>query len=162
MTVLEPCCKHKQFTKFLQELPKTGEASFTHYGDVTFPDWFTLLLLESVGSDAHFRFRTLDIATLNYILNRMRDHAFLPGKDLHRLQRVTIQARNLPDPLPQRAEEYVQEGRLIIQHTKRPPKCETITLKLPEPRNKVILYRMTGNFFAEAPNQPRIVTLKIV
>ena len=162
MTILEPCCKHKQFSKFLQELPKVGEDTIVHYGDVSFSDWFTTILLEAVGSDAHFRFRTLDIATLNYILNRMRDHAFIPGKDLHRLQRVSIQARELPDPLPQRAEEYVQEGRLIIQRIKRTPKYETITLKLPEPRNKVILYRMVGNFFAEAPNHARTITIKIV
>lgn len=134
--ILEPCCKQTQFNQILHTLRKDSTNSratieFIHYGDVTFPDWFTFLILEAKGADATFTFRTLDLTTLNYILNRMRDHAFIPGKNLHLLNHVTITAKNIPDPLPLRAETLQAEGRLTIKTTKHKTKIETITLTPP-------------------------------
>ena len=156
MTILEPCCKQTQFNKLLHTLSKestNGKATieFIHYGDVTFPDWFTFIILEAKGADATFTFRTLDLTTLNYILNRMRDHAFIPGKNLHLLNHVTITAKNIPDPLPLRAETLQAEGRLIINTTKRKTKIETITLTPPStaPSSSSVL----GNSVAE-PSSP--------
>lgn len=160
MTILEPCCKKTQFSKFLRELQKKREDTFIHYGDVNFTDWYTPLLLEAKGSDAYFRLNTLDINTLNYILNRMRDHAFIPGKELSLINKVSIQAKVLPEPLPQRAKLLIEEGRLTIKKMKRTPKYETSTLKLPEVTNGTLLYRMEGKFFAEQPNEARSVHIK--
>ena len=183
--ILEPCCKQTQFDRILHTLSKESAShqasiEFIHYGDVTFPDWFTFLILEAKGADATFTFRTLDLATLNYILNRMRDHAFIPGKSLHLLNHVTITAKNIPDPLPLRAETLQAEGRLIIKHTTRNIKTETITLIPPstspsspaDDGSPVITspstspsshstpkYILRGKIFAQAPNTPRTILI---
>lgn len=187
--ILEPCCKQTQFNNILHTLNKDATNSkatieFIHYGDVTFPDWFTFLVLEAKGADATFTFRTLDLLPLNYILNRMRDHAFIPGKNLHLLNHVTITAKNIPDPLPLRAETLQAEGRLTIKHTTRNIKTETITLTPPSisPTSSpssppsspaddglpVITspsspstpkYILRGKIFADKPNTPRSITI---
>lgn len=183
--ILEPCCKQTQFERILHTLSKESAShqatiEFIHYGDVTFPDWFTFLILEAKGADATFTFRTLDLATLNYILNRMRDHAFIPGKNLHLLNHVTITAKNIPDPLPLRAETLQAEGRLIIKTTTRNIKTETITLTPPstspsspaDDGSPVITspstspsspstpkYILRGKIFAQAPNAPRTILI---
>ena len=187
--ILEPCCKQTQFDKILHTLSKESAShqatlEFIHYGDVTFPDWFTFLILEAKGADATFTFRNLDLATLNYILNRMRDHAFIPGKNLHLLNHVTITAKNIPDPLPLRAETLQSEGRLVIKHTTRNIKTETITLTPPstfpssspsssaDDGSPVITspssspsspstpkYILRGKIFAQAPNDPRTILI---
>ena len=179
--ILEPCCKQTQFDRILHTLSKESAShqatlEFIHYGDVTFPDWFTFLILEAKGADATFTFRTLDLSTLNYILNRMRDHAFIPGKSLHLLNHVTITAKNIPDPLPLRAETLQAEGRLIIKHTTRNIKTETITLTPPstspsspaDDGSPVITspsspstpkYILRGKIFAQAPNAPRTILI---
>lgn len=186
--ILEPCCKQTQFNNILHTLHKDSTNSratleFIHYGDVTFPDWFTFLILEAKGADATFTFRTLDLTTLNYILNRMRDHAFIPGKNLHLLNHVTITAKNIPDPLPLRAETLQAEGRLTIKTTKHKTKIETITLTPPStsPTSSptspaddglpVITsssspsspstpkYILRGKIFADKPNAPRTILI---
>ena len=131
MHILEPCCKLTQFKRALEELERFHQTDITHYGDVLFHEWFTQLILQARGSHVHFRFRTLDLTTLNYILNRMRDHAFIPGKNLSVIETATIQARHLPNPIPQRAQLLIQQGRLTIQTLKRSPKQELITITLP-------------------------------
>lgn len=160
MTILEPCCKKTQFSKFLRELHAQQKGLFTHYGDVNFTDWFNILILEAKGSDAHFCFDTLNFATLNYILNLMHEHAFLPGRNLAMLNHVNIQAKDLPEPLPQKAEQLIQEGRLIISNAKRQVKKESVTLSLPGNSGK--LYRLKGNFFEEQPNTPRKIDVRII
>ena len=183
--ILEPCCKQTQFNNILRTLSKESAShqttiEFIHYGDVTFPDWFTFIILEAKGADATFTFRTLDLTTLNYILNRMRDHAFIPGKNLHLLNHVTITAKNIPDPLPLRAETLQAEGRLIIKTTKRKTKIETIILTPPStaPSSSpsspaddglpVITsssspstpkYILRGKIFADKPNAPRAILI---
>ena len=174
--ILEPCCKQTQFDRILHTLSKESASrqatlEFIHYGDVTFPDWFTFLILEAKGADATFTFRTLDLTTLNYILNRMRDHAFIPGKNLHLLNHVTITAKNIPDPLPLRAETLQAEGRLTIKHTKHKTKIETITLTPPSfPSSSTVLgdsvaepstpkYILRGKIFADKPNAPRTILI---
>ena len=178
--ILEPCCKQTQFNNILRTLSKESAShqttiEFIHYGDVTFPDWFTFIILEAKGADATFTFRTLDLTTLNYILNRMRDHAFIPGKNLHLLNHVTITAKNIPDPLPLRAETLQAEGRLIINTTKRKTKIETITLTPPStaPSSSTVLgdsvaepsspstpkYILRGKIFADKPNAARTILI---
>ena len=131
MHILEPCCKLTQFKRALEELEHFHQTDIIHYGDVLFHEWFTQLILQARGSHVLFRFRTLDLTTLNYILNRMRDHAFIPGKNLSVIETATIQARHLPNPIPQRAQLLIQQGRLTIQTLKRSPKQELITITLP-------------------------------
>ena len=164
MLILEPCCKITQFAKLKASLRRTGLESFTHYGDVTFPDWFSQLLLDAKGADAFFRFKSLDVFTLNFILNRMRDHAFIPGKELTMLNRVFIHAHTIPDPLPQRAEILMEEGRLKIQKTRKVAKVEAITLTPPTDiltdGHPQFRYKLEGFFFAEEANEPRRVTIK--
>lgn len=170
-TILEPCCKHKQFAQFLHELKKGISDNFCYYGDVTIQDWLTPIVLEMKGADVYIRLKELDLDTLNYLLNRMRDYAFVPGTSLTMLQHVTIVAKTTPSPLPQRAELLQQQGRLIIKTMKRSAKTEEITLN-PCNDNKQVSQvnpllnqrsiRLTGNFFADLPNQPRNVNVKIL
>lgn len=159
--ILEPCCKIRQFNQILQTLKKSTAVEtaigFTHYGDVAFTDWFTLLILETKGSDVCFRLETLDLSTLNYILNRMQNHAFIPGKNLHLFNHVTISARNMPEYIPLRGKVLQEEGRLIIKTKKRKTTFDRITITPPEATKPE--YIIQGNFFAEKPNAPRTITI---
>lgn len=170
MTILEPCCKQKQFQQFLQSLKSGQEESFVYYGDVSVPDWLLQIILEMKGADLYCRLRELDLSTLNYLLNRMRDHAFVPGKDLTMLNKVTIMAHSFPETLPQRANILIEEGRLVLKPMKRKVKYEVMDLT---PSNENYLrskvngqlskysMRLSGNFFAEEPNQQRKVKVKL-
>lgn len=171
MTILEPCCKHMQFTQLLQNLKKGISDSFIYYGDVALPEWFTTILLETKGADVFLRLKTLDIATLNYLLNRMRDYAFIPGARTNMLNHVTIVAHTLPETMPQRAEVLQEEGRLVIKKMQRTAKYEVIDFTPnKEHQQKSIVnpllpkckIRLSGNFFAEQPNEPRNVNIKIL
>lgn len=170
MTILEHCCKQKQFQQLLQSLRAGQEESFVYYGDVSVPDWLTLIILEMKGADLFCRLRELDLSTLNYLLNRMRDHAFVPGKYLTMLNKVTIMAHSFPETLPQRAEILIEEGRLALKQMKRRVKHEVMDLT-PSRDNHLkskinsqlsqYSMRLSGNFFAEEPNIQRKVTVKL-
>lgn len=171
MTILEPCCKKKQFDQFLRGLRKGMSDTFVYYGDVDVPDWLTPMVLETKGADIYLRLKELNLSTLNYLLNRMRDYAFIPGTSLNIMNHVTIMAKTLPSPIPQRAELLQEQGRLVIKTMKRTTKAEEITItpnKENQQGSKVnpllakSTIRITGNFFAEKPNEPRNVNVKIL
>ena len=159
--ILEPCCKIKQFNQIIQNLHRSADKKtvirFFHYGDVSFTDWFTLLMLEAKGSDVSFNFKQLNLPTFNYILNRMQDHAFIPGKSLHLFNHVTISAKNMPEYIPLRAKVLQEEGRLCIKTPTRTCKTETITFT-PSGSSKP-KFILRGNFFADRPNIPRHIQL---
>lgn len=170
MTILEPCCKHWQFLRFLQSLKSGQEESFVYYGDVSVPDWLTDIILEMKGADLYCRLRELDLSTLNYLLNRMHDRAFVPGRVLTMLNKVTIAAYSFPETLPQRANILIEEGRLVLMPMKRKVKYEVMELTpcqdnyLKSKINSLLSQcwmRLTGNFFADNPTTQRNVTVKL-
>lgn len=170
-TILEPCCKQKQFSQFLRTLKRGQSDNFIYYGDVTLPDWFTQIILETKGAKAYLRLNELDLPTFNYILNRMYDRAFIPGKDITLLSHVTIMAKTVPESLPGRAKVLQDEGRLILKKMKRQTKSELITLtpnkdnhqtSIVNPQLSRAIVRLSGNFFADEAKTPRHVNIKLV
>ena len=155
-TILEPCCKTTQFSKFLEKLGRFHKDDFAHYGDVEFKEWFGPLMLEAKGAEAQIRLNRLELSSLMYICHLLSLPAFIPGRKLRLLNKATITAKELPEHTPNVAEGLIKDNRIIKKKSKKAPKLESITLTTD---NKV--YRLSGNFFAESPTTPRKIHIEV-
>lgn len=162
MTILEPCCKKTQFTKLLSHLKQAQSEKFAYYGDVSFREWFSILLLENRNSDVTITLRTLDFDTLTYLCKKMNERAFVLGKPEAMMLNTVHIITDPSDPdtntlacnPPQEAKELADAGRLKITSPEKDIRQDKIVLQ-----NDVWQYTMQGIFFATRNTAQRIVTI---
>lgn len=162
MTILEPCCKKTQFTKLLSHLKQAQSEKFAYYGDVSFREWFSILVLENRNSDATITLRTLDFDTLTYLCKKMNERAFVLGKPEAMMLNTVHIITDPIDPdtkaltlnlLPE-AKKLADAGRLKITAPEKDIRQDNIVMQ-----NDVWQYTMQGIFFATRNTAQRTVTI---